>query len=461
MSVPHLGGQGIELPNSLSIWFLVSVFILASIWKAINKSAFYVHRALLVFLLFLWVTFLASVINSQLTQREISLYFYAFVVLSLFPMAVLQWQIRHSGLLSVLKFIVAIGLFHSIVSIIQVHDKLKIWHSLTGYAPLNCNCSSPIGVIQQTNLHSSFMSLVVIASIYLMSYKGFWTSSAFVRWLIVISATLSLYSLLLGSSRAGMLGLILGVFLLLFSCDKGVLKNKKYLMMLLSIFVTSLLLNQYFPNDAASNLIQKTEQLFLGLDVRIDIYLATIHMIIDRPVLGYGLGSFPDELSLYINNSAEMYSESTYEVMRKVSHPHNEFLLWAFNAGLVFIIGFLIFIYRYLMTIQWRRWRFLLGVISISLPLIIQSLVSLPFFISALHLFLLMFLVVYSLRGSQKELCKLHLGVRLVKSIKIIIILFIGALVFAYVTQLVEIWGLYEAYEKETNRFLINQLKSI
>lgn len=461
VSVPHLGGKGIELPNNFSIWFLAAVFVLVSLWRVLDRSEFYVKKTFLIFVIILWITFFASLTYTQLSLSEISYYFYAFLITSLFPLAVLQWRVSHSDFHLILKVVITIGLFHAIISIIQVHDQLKIWYSFTGYAPLDCNCKAPIGVIQQVNMHSSFMSLVVISAVYLMSYKGYWTYPAIMRWLILISATLSLYSLLLGSSRAGFLGLVLGLALLMCSSDKSVLKNKDYILLLLSMLLVSLLLNYYFPNDAAGTLIQKSERMFLGFDVRTDIYLTTIRMISENPVLGYGLGAFHDEFYSYIGNHVEMFSESNYAALKKISHPHNELLLWAFNAGGVFIIGFVAFVYAYFTAVIWRKWRMFLTIVSISLPLIIQALVSLPFFMSSLHLFSLMFLMVYALKGSKKRVVKFLISGLLVKFMKVMIILSLLLLTYTYLEQILLVWSSHDLYEEETNRLLINQLKNL
>jgi O-antigen polymerase len=125
---------------------------------------------------------------------------------------------------------------------------------------------------------------------------------------------------------------------------------------------------------------------FLG--TRPTIYAVSLQMFFDEPLVGHGVGSFPKKFLLYQGQFLKNHPDALAEF--RLSHPHNEPLYWVIEmgalSGLAFV--FLLVIWFVALKKDWIDARIFL----IASPLLLHSLLELPFYHSAPH-FLMFFLL--------------------------------------------------------------------
>lgn len=402
-SIQNSGGSGLMLPNNLGIWFLVSLLILASFAKVIIEQKLYVSRYVLGLLFGLWVIFLFSLVETDASVEWVWMTFLAFMGLSLFALSVYQWRLKHNDFINILILLSAVGLFHAITSIIQVFDELRVWHSLTGYTPWGIDLNRPAGIVQQINMNASLMAFFTISNLYLMTFRRFLKGSLFIKLVVLLSAILCLYVVLLSSSRAALLGLVLGVTFLFASRYKTMIKEKTpFIIWISTAIISSVLFFNSLSMEEPGLLISKVQDVYLGLDVRLLFYLYTIDLIMVEPLFGYGLQGFQEAFRAYIvangiPSEFMQHKNSFYSL----THPHNELLFWMAQSGLIVLVVILALLFIYIKLLIKQTLKFSLPVIGLMIPLVVQAMVSLPYSISILHLLLLLFLILYSVKSSR------------------------------------------------------------
>lgn len=451
-------GYGVMLPNNASLWTLASLFIVYSMYRMVEKRTFYYSPFLVIVVLFCMAIFGLSIINSGSAVEHQILYLLAFTGLILFSVSIVQWQIKQTIFIKLLLLFCLIGVFHALVSIIQVYDGLKVWYSLLGYAPLGMGRGVPIGIIQQVNMNASLLATVAVASLYLISHKSVKKLPLQWRFLVVVVAFMSVYALALTGSRAGWLGFVLGAVLIVIARYKAMIKLRaEIIVWLLVVGLVFIVLNF---QHSGSPMSEKVVGLVEGKDVRLALYGVTVSLIAESPLFGYGLLGYKEALQSFLQlNGVPSGFEHYSDVFKKFKHPHNELLFWVVQGGWLVFVGFIVVCLVFLKAATKQTGRHFFAVMGIAMQMLLQSQVSLPFAISILHLLLLVFLLLYAVKSHKKAVTfSLSKGavlfIRLGLLLATVVIVFLSfvtlkssAEVFEYNQRLYSI----EGYEKSKN----------
>jgi len=347
-----------------------------------------------------------SFIESTGSISEVGLLALSFLGVTLFWFALEQWETSHRQFLVVLLALTVLGGFHSLVSMVQIHDPYHVAFTLTGYLPFNLAGSRPIGIVQQVNMTATLMATFSLIGLYLTSYRFFSRISFLWRVWVVLSIVMALYVLFLSGSRAGLLAFVLGFVLLVFARFKWLKKHFLQLLAWFGLIGSAYVLALWFPGLTDSNelLQNKFDNLLFGKDVRWYLYLTSWELFLQSPWLGYGLGGYNDALVNYVANVG-IDPRFEYLDLKTFLHPHNEFLYWILQAGITAFITIVSLVIIYLKLLFKRELGFALGILALTMPILLQTQLSYPFSLSALHLFLLLFLLQY---GTQLYVKTIH-----------------------------------------------------
>ncbi|EHE6078880.1 O-antigen ligase family protein, partial [Escherichia coli] len=250
----------------------------------------------------------------------------------------------------------------------------------------------PYGIFQQRNVLASWLATGCGVALYL-------ALTARTRSLTLI-CLLSLYplstALVLTQSRVGLLGLFC-VIVLAALADRPRWRGRPLSGLLRLIFVASLLCwcvgisNYAMPGETTADFTHSSSN-----DQRIRILKGAISLIQQRPLTGWGLGSFEATFPQALEDVGVTNIESD-----TATHPHNELLFVTAEGGIVALFGFLLLsgvwlwpcICRLKMTNnnahhQCEKWFIAL----MGLPLVIHMMTEYPLYTSVPHLMLLLLL---------------------------------------------------------------------
>lgn len=391
---PNISGVGLYLPNNFVIYSFVMLLITLVSMLVVKKQEismpvnFYLYLLYLTVFVFL-VIFLGDINKTALYTR---LSVIVLGILFLFSL----YQIKESDQYF-FKIIFISLLIHSLVFVVQRYDLLERGR----FIPVNG------GVFQQVNLQATVMVVFFILSLYflLKAFKEkepiFYNIYADLL-LSFVGFFLSIYNLINLNSRVGVLSLFISV--LIFSAPN--FKKISFKKASFAIIVFSSIFLYASTTESTSNLIQKFERVFVNEgsgELRIDMYKITYDLILEKPIFGYGVGSFPeiyqDAREFYRDkfNSSNLNSEAT------TVHPHNEILFILYEQGLIGFL-FVLFLFGSILKIiiknnSSNKYLYL----SLLFPLVMHSMVEHPFYTSIYHWLLFVIFLFLSNRYTDKK----------------------------------------------------------
>ena len=182
------------------------------------------------------------------------------------------------------------------------------------------------GLFSNPNYASMWMILVLPFSIFFISYTK---NSIFKRIIAIAICIVLLYFCLLTGSRNAIIGIVIS---LLFAFGSRVLKSGLFIFAFVLLnkilnnlfFDTSLLVNNLF---IPKSLIDKFLDFNFFSNARLDIWQSTLIRIQQRPLLGWGGGTFS-----FLNEKDTSAALSLNQIT-DIHHSHNIFLELAHNFG--------------------------------------------------------------------------------------------------------------------------------
>ncbi|WP_300384237.1 O-antigen ligase family protein [Clostridium sp.] len=150
-----------------------------------------------------------------------------------------------------------------------------------------------------------------------------------------ISSILLLFNIISSQSRNALIGLVIGLFLIAILYDKRfIIISIIFPIMLFIIPQSKLRILQIFDLTQNSS--------------RYKIWEATKLMIKDHPILGIGYENFQIQYPIYVNNNIDtLLVSDTYLAL----HPHNLFLKFQSELGLLGTISLILFLVITIMTL--------------------------------------------------------------------------------------------------------------
>jgi len=415
---PNIGGLGFGIPNNITVWIVVTVIIFLSIKHVIDCKIIVVPKYFL--LLFSLPFFLSAAELFHGYQNLESFYLRLFTLLGgvLFLLGLLQYQFNQNKL-DRLFFVFVISAF--IQGIIGLSQEWLSTHEL--FWAVSSEQGYIAGLFQQVNNQAVYQSTAILVSFFLVQRPFFKTTGFLGILSLFFAVTFSSYIVMLSGSRAGLFSLMIGLSILV---PKLLLDSKKSKNILFLLLIATVIGFSYasFDNGGENKALEKLRTIKSGYSgaARLGIYSLTSDLITKQPITGYGVGSFGREFQLA---RPDFYEQNPDGILPEtyVDHPHNEFLFWLVEGGVISLLGLFVFIYAVLLSLFKMRERKGLIYFSLLAPILLHTQVELPFYSSALmwFSFLLLLLPIFS---NNQKIIKFGLSLQLSKFIQLILLLF-------------------------------------
>ncbi|MCZ7835498.1 Wzy polymerase domain-containing protein [Atlantibacter hermannii] len=242
------------------------------------------------------------------------------------------------------------------------------------------NHGRPYGIFQQANLLASFLATGLGCGFLLITQ----TTHRAGTITCCLGLSLLAFVLMINQSRAGALGA--GLIILLISLFHWQSVARR-IITVISMMAVCAFAGWYITHhiqiliDGVPYLIARDYD--ASTHERWNILSITWQMILQKPWLGWGYGTFEYTFSRYVLAHPEL----PYTYSSVVAHPHNELLYDWFQGGIVALVGLMMLIGGWIKMVLCAGTRGRLG-ISYSLliiPLLVHLSLEFPFYLSFIH----------------------------------------------------------------------------
>lgn len=274
----------------------------------------------------------------------------------------------------------SIGIIQTFFPAVAAHNYEFNWLHLHG---------RPYGIFQQVNLLGSFLATVVGCGLLLLIQ----TRNNLIRSIIIIALSEVTFVLALNMSRVGNLGMIIAVVALSIINFQ---KAKLPIIVTLIFLFASWCLGEWCISHVTILIDGIPQHIYRDYEGathdRWYILTTTLRMIAEKPLLGWGYGSFEFAFSRYVLAHPELGYSYHGTV---ITHPHNELLFAWFQGGITALVGMLLLFAGWIRMIIRNAVQ---GKVPLSYTLLIFPLfahvnLEYPFYQSFLHLALFVLLL--------------------------------------------------------------------
>lgn len=396
----NLGGTGFRIPNNIFVWLFGGLAAFIGVIQLTRNKVFYLPQYFWLMMAFPVLALFSGMISGVNSASDWFLRLFFIWGGLLFLFALFQQPYRGKHLDIILLAITCCGFFHAVIGLTQI----ILVADIPGWLPLNSS-GDPTGLFQQINNQASFQVTTTLICIWLLSRpvsrRSLWVK-VFLLAVVFFASTIIFAS----ASRVGFLGLIIALPLMFLSRWKWLWQNKITVVSLSVIIIAAFLSNNLHSSNI-DKLSAKTDKLHAGYsgEARMGIYKITFDELIKSPLTGHGIGTFA---RVWQNAKPAFYAEFPDATLpsQRVSHPHNELILWLLEGGLIAAAGLVLFLLGVLLTLyklpSSRRYAYA----ALLLPIGLHTQVELPFYISALHWFvfiILIFILLHSFRRAFRK----------------------------------------------------------
>lgn len=318
----------------------------------------------------------------------------------LFLFGLFQYNFKQGRIDRILLMIVLLGFIHACIGLLQIFPI----NNLPSWLPKNPS-AIPTGIFQHINNQASFQVTTIILTLWLFTrpiirYGNPWYFGLLLAVLICATFITS-YS----GSRVGALALLIALPLFVLGRWVFIKKDNKRWMLIFFVFILSLLsANLLEKQRGHHSIFDKTIAMNAGFSgsARLGIYSIAIELIKEKPILGHGIGSF---VEVWQRGKVDFYAKHPEATLpsQRVSHPHNEIIMWMVEGGSLAGIGLLLLVMSVLLSLKRlphsRRYAYA----AILVPIALHTQVELPFYISSIHWFVFLILLFLVMQPSRKK----------------------------------------------------------
>lgn len=406
----NIGGTGLNLPGNITVWFAASLFIWFALKQMLDRRTLILPQRVLMILAFPILATLSGFISGvseplDWVFRLVFIWGGVFFLIALF-----QFNFSRAQKDKLLYLIVMAGLLHAVVACLQIFQPEGMSIFLPK-APSNV----ATGVFQQINIHATFQATVLAVSWYLCM-RPLAKRSLFIKSSILLTVGLATFIIISSGSRVGVISMFIGLALLIAFCWTAITANKKNIILLAIIMVLAATASVF--TDGFGRLVDKSAVVHTEYKAsqRIGIYKIAGELIVQKPIVGHGLGSF--ESVWQYQKAAFQQRYFNYELLNAyVTHPHNELLFWQVEAGALASIGILLS-FLAILCIAWKtKARY---AIAFLFPFALHNQVELPFHISASAWFVTLLLIYTALSHNKKHVAQSFLSQPMTKSLSLV-----------------------------------------
>lgn len=427
--LPNIGGV-LAQQREYIIWLAIGTIIFIGILKAVIKKQIIESPFKIYVFIFAVLLLLSSMFNPIKNMDLFIVSSARLIVGILLWLALLQFDLSPKEKISILFLIFVSAVVESIIGIMQ-------FFGLYRYIPITPapDVGMVGGVFQQKNLFASWIATGLIISLYFITTNRFKAYSPKKRILFWMCAALLSLSLIIASSRTGLLGVAFAMMIILLTRKRQYSAVRKNLTIWLLIFLIGTSGGFYLLAIKDKLGIEKltVKQIKWFSDTgqtsymeRVLMYKTSIEMFKEKPLFGQGFSNFGSLYMYYqgkVKKADPQYKDLGHNY---TSHPHNELFLILSESGIAGIIGTLILLYGSIRLIM-KYGKERVGLyIALLMPFVVHMLVEYPLHLSTAHYvaFILLAYIAVShfLKVSELKLSK--------AASKVLIVL----LSFAYIT---------------------------
>ncbi|PTP43537.1 PglL family O-oligosaccharyltransferase [Vibrio splendidus] len=376
--MPNPGGSGLALSFNPTTWLALSFTLAIGFYQLATNRVLKYSKLTVGLLISCVILTLPTLYSNAFPQaasgRLLGLWagFALFVVLQ-------QFKFSNKHKQRMLWFIVLAVVIQALFGYVQYF--LLEPGNLFGY---NTTANRPYGIFQQPNVMASFLATGFVLSAYLLARQpAKYNHKISESFLLYLTPTLTVPLLIIIASRTGWLAAVIGFVCILPYLYKFSTKKRFYgwcSSVLLGVVVGFTVINLQSVDSLAS---QKASRSHLE-DARGYIFPQALDMMIEKPFTGYGYGKFESEYTLYTARQHQL-NPNYHPGLPSMDHPHNEFLFWGVEGGIVPIIGILIAAVLVMSRITSSAKGTRLALLALFIPILLHSQLEYPFYHSAIH----------------------------------------------------------------------------
>lgn len=396
----NLGGTGFRLPNNIFVWLFGGMAGFVGVLQFCKNNTLYLPRRFWLIMAFPVMALFSGIISGVSSANDWFLRLFFVWGGLLFLFSLFQQPYRGKHIDYIFLAITCCGLLHSLIGMTQI----TMVENIPGWLPLNPS-GDPTGLFQQINNQASFQVTTLLICIWLLS-RPVALHSASLKLFIFITVFFSSAVLFATASRVGLLAFIIAVPLMLLSRWQWLLKSKPTFFVLIGLIFAAFISDNYL-SSGLDKLSAKTDKLHAGYsgEARVGIYKITLDELTKSPITGHGIGSFA---RVWQNAKPDFYTINPDATLPKqrVSHPHNELMFWLLEGGLIAASGLVLFLIGIVFALYKLPFSRRYAYAALLLPIGLHTQVELPFYISAIHWFIFIFLVFVLLHPFKQSLNK-------------------------------------------------------
>ena len=413
----NIGGIGVQVPYNIFAWIACSIFILTALLRVMWLGQLRLHRSIYYYFGFILLLLFPLVYTDKLFLSVETLRFVGMAAGLLFLIGLQQFasDIFNARLIKLVFISTLIQTSWGILQYYFIFEPSRLFY--------RADYGVPYGVFQQVNVFAIYLALGSVLALFLWSNSkhNIGRLSIPVSVLLFLNAHLAVLSNADTAKITGGLSVILylvylrasgvarrWIFVFFIALAAGYLAPKFWFDVRPStpvITVPPEKISSGVSNAGSSRPItqtdsgmqdltgsavtvreSKTSPLALStlndrLGTRPTIYSVSLAMLIDEFWTGHGIGSFRKQYLLYQGRYLKENPGAPAEF--NLHHPHNEILYWAIELGALTFLAFLGLVGAWITMVLRSVIR--LDVLLCATPLILQSLVELPFYHSVSH----------------------------------------------------------------------------
>ncbi|WP_372766544.1 Wzy polymerase domain-containing protein [Pseudoalteromonas sp.] len=253
-----------------------------------------------------------------------------------------------------------------------------------------------VGLFPQVNVYATVITTGVLLSIYILN--TFRCSKRFYyltipSYFFLLASPFILY---ITASKTAILGLSFALITFVFFklAKKQTLKFKSTFLPLMTGILISIISFSFAQSE-------KTTESFTNVSSRVHMYEHSLWMIQEKPLLGWGVNNF--QSSFHYSLIERSQNDKTVPLIdNALAHPHNEFLLWWIELGLLgFIFISLVFLVIIAALLRNKKPKNISWALIILIPILFHSQVEKPFY-SSTYIAMIFCLVFYIFSSSSK-----------------------------------------------------------
>jgi O-antigen polymerase len=387
---PHIGGEGLRVPNNITVWMVATTIIWYSFYLTLKRPTFQLPKYFIYIVAFpILITFSGFVTGVEQPLKWLFRLLFIWGGVAFF-FSLFQHGLKQGRFDRILFIIVVSALFHGLVGIAQLwlYKEMPFWLP----TPLS---AVPRGLFQQLNNQATYLVTAIMITIYLSTRPLVTKGTVWIPAVMVVTVASSSFLIILTSSRIGLLGLFLGLVIAVSTLWLRLNLNKRLSILLLISLVLGGMLGLNSSEDMVTTAaVDKTVAIQSGYSgsARLGIYSISLDLIKQQPVFGHGIGSFP---RVWQYAKPDFYQDHPNGVLPSlfVNHPHNEILFWLVEGGFIAGIGLLAVLLAVIFALKKIGWQRGGAYAAMLLPIGLHTQVEMPFYTSIIHWILFVLLL--------------------------------------------------------------------